>query len=83
MRITSLHGPKVLEHSSEECLFQLTVKAAPCAMLIVDAEKKIELTNDRAEALFGYSSTELAGQHIETLIPSRYRPIFDDRFSRS
>jgi PAS domain S-box-containing protein len=49
------------------------MKAAPYAMLIVDSEKKIRAADQQAEALFGYSSTELAGHAIETLIPVRHR----------
>ena len=68
-----LQGPKVLEQSSEAYLFQHSMKAAPYAMLIVDSEKKIRAADQQAEALFGYSSTELAGQAIETPIPVRHR----------
>ena len=79
--MTLLQGPNAPKHSRNECLFQLSVKAAPYAMLIADCEKKILLANQRAEALFGYSSAELAGQGIETLIPDRYRTTFDYRVS--
>jgi PAS domain S-box-containing protein len=74
-----LHGQ--LEQSEEECLFQHSVKAAPYAMLIADGERRILAANQQAEALFGYSSAELAGQDIETLIPVRHRTFFENRIS--
>ena len=79
--MTLFQGPKALEQSREAFLFQHSVQAAPYAMLIVDGEKKIRAANEQAEAFFGYSSTELAGQDIETLIPVRHRTIFDNRNS--
>ena len=79
--MTFLHGPQALEQSIDACLSQHSVKAAPYAMLIIDGEQKIRLANERAEALFGYSSTELSGQDIEILISVRHRPIFENRIS--
>ncbi len=79
--MTFLQGPKALEQSKEAFLFQHSVKVAPYAMLIVDGDKKIRAANHQAEALFGYSSTELAGQDIETLIPVRHRTVFENRIS--
>ena len=79
--MTLFQGAKALEQSREACLFQHSVKAAPHAMLIVDGEKKIRAANQRAEVLFGYSSTELASLDIETLVPVRHRTIFENRIS--
>ncbi len=46
---------------------------APDAMVVVDGDGRITLVNIRAEALFGYSRSELVGQHLELLIPDRFR----------
>ncbi len=54
--------------------FQLAVEAAPTAMLMVSQEQKILLTNHKTEELFGYTSAELLGMPLETLIPHRNRP---------
>jgi PAS domain S-box-containing protein len=39
----------------------------------LDSEGRIDSVNPSAEAMFGYSAAELIGQHVQTLIPSRYR----------
>src|SRR5690348_2907103 len=40
-------------------------------MVIVDLEGRIVLHNTKLEELTGYSSSELAGEHIEVLVPDR------------
>jgi PAS domain S-box-containing protein len=47
--------------------------AASEAILIVNREGKIALSNPAAEKMFGYAKSELAGQPIEALIPERLR----------
>ena len=47
--------------------------AAPDAMLIVDASGVIRFTNRQVSALFGYSHDEVVGQHVEVLLPERFR----------
>lgn len=49
------------------------LEAAPDAMVIVDQDGRILLINGQAERLFGYNRTELVGQPVEVLVPSRYR----------
>jgi PAS domain S-box-containing protein len=49
------------------------LEAAPDAMVIVDQDGRILLINGQAERLFGYKRTELVGQPVEVLVPSRYR----------
>lgn len=41
-------------------------------MVIVDGTGRIALVNSQTERLFGYSRSEIVGQAIEVLIPSRY-----------
>src|SRR5215211_2997534 len=54
--------------------FRLVVEAAPNAMVMVDRTMgAIVMVNAQAERVFGYSRTELLGQPVEMLIPSRYR----------
>jgi PAS domain S-box-containing protein len=48
---------------------QRLLDAAPDAILEVDAEGRIVLLNRTAEKMFGYSSSELIGKSIETLVP--------------
>lgn len=48
------------------------VESAPDAIVVVDERGHIEIANDQAEALFGYSRAELMGRPIESLMPQRY-----------
>ena len=53
--------------------FRLVVEAAPNAMVMVNAEGKINLANAQVEAVFGYGHQELIGHPIEMLVPERFR----------
>lgn len=59
------------KHAEER--FGLVVEAAPNAMIVVNAEGKIELANAQVEAVFLYSRHELVGHPVEMLIPERFR----------
>lgn len=56
-----------------EANFPAFLEAAPDAMVIVGQDGRILLINGQAEVLFGYKRTELVGQPVEVLVPSRYR----------
>ncbi|MDM0022488.1 PAS domain-containing hybrid sensor histidine kinase/response regulator [Variovorax saccharolyticus] len=49
--------------------YQGIVEAAPDGLLVVDAEGRILLTNQRLNEFFGYLPGELVGQALETLVP--------------
>ena len=53
--------------------FRLAVDASPAAMIMVDAEGRIEFANAETERMFGYSMDELIGQSIDVLVPARLR----------
>ena len=53
--------------------FRLVVEAAPNAMIMVNAEGKIDLTNAQVESVFGYTRQELVGHPLEILVPERLR----------
>lgn len=53
--------------------FRQLVEHSPTAMLMVGESGKIMLVNSEAEAIFGFSRTELIGQAVEMLIPKRFR----------
>ncbi len=52
---------------------QLMFDFMPTAILLVDSHGAIQLANQRAEALFGYSRSALQHMSIEQLIPDRFR----------
>jgi PAS domain S-box-containing protein len=53
--------------------FRVLVESAPDAIVIADADGRIQLVNAQTERLFGYRRHELLGQPIEMLVPERYR----------
>ena len=52
--------------------FRGLLESAPDAMVIVDNRGTIVLANSQTEKLFGYARSQLLGQPVEDLIPSRY-----------
>lgn len=54
-------------------LFARVVEAAPNAMIMVDRNGTIVLTNLQTEKLFNYSKSELIGSPIEILVPKRFQ----------
>jgi PAS domain S-box-containing protein len=58
---------------ASEARFRDLVESAPDAILIADERGCIQLTNVRAEMLFGYRREEMVGRRIEMLMPQRYR----------
>jgi len=53
--------------------FRLVVETAPNALIMVNAEGKIDLANGQVERVFGYTRQELVGHAVEMLIPERFR----------
>src|SRR5216110_1888518 len=63
----------ITERKRAEVKFRLVLDAAPNAMIMVDSAGVINFANASATTVFGYSLSEVIGQHIETLIPERFR----------
>ncbi len=57
----------------EADLFRSVFDTAPDAMIVVDRQGRIVLTNPQAERLFGYAPGELAGNLVEMLLPEAAR----------
>lgn len=51
------------------------LEAAPDAMIIINNQGEIILSNAQIENIFGYKEEEILGQKIEILIPARYKKV--------
>ncbi len=63
----------VTERGHTERLMRDLLESAPDAMVIVNAQGRIELVNSQTETVFGFARQELLGRPIEVLIPQRFR----------
>jgi PAS domain S-box-containing protein len=55
--------------------FRMAVESSPSAIVMVNEEGRIVLSNAQTERLFGYSREELLGQSVEILVPERSRVV--------
>ncbi len=54
--------------------FRLAVESSPAGMVMINEFGVIEMVNDEATRLFGYTRDELQGAPIEQLVPDEVRP---------
>ena len=54
-------------------LSEQIVNESPLAIIFADKQGKIQLWNQGAETMFGYSAAEAAGQSLDLIIPERHR----------
>ena len=59
----------VTDRKRVETRFRALLESAPDAMVIVNSEGFIELTNRQTEKLFGYGPLEMVGQSVDMLVP--------------
>jgi diguanylate cyclase (GGDEF)-like protein/PAS domain S-box-containing protein len=59
-------------HDSRQRLDSLVMTAID-AIVTVDEDRRIVLSNPAAESMFGYSAAELQGQPLDLLVPERFR----------
>jgi PAS domain S-box-containing protein len=72
-RANYLVGRDVSERKLIEQEFRALVDSAPDALIVVDAQGRIQLANRRVEPLFGHAPGDLIGRPIEVLLPERLR----------
>lgn len=73
----------ITEIKENETLFRSLLESTPDAMVIVDKEGNIKISNQIASILFGYSKEELSKMKAEDLTPERFRanhPIYKKSF---
>jgi PAS domain S-box-containing protein len=59
-----------------EARFGNLLESMPDGIVMVNATGRIVLANSQAARLFGYGPTELCGELIESLLPSRYHAVY-------
>jgi PAS domain S-box-containing protein len=70
----STPAPSLPSQVDEAAAFRALFSAYPDAVLLVDGTGRIVLANPQAASLLGYSVEELAGLHVEVLVPDAIRP---------
>ncbi len=63
----------ITEHKLAEERFRRVIDAAPYAMVVVNAQGRIQLVNAATESMFGYSREELIQGSVEMLVPESAR----------
>jgi PAS domain S-box-containing protein len=63
----------ITDRKRAESMFRDLLESAPDAMVIVNSQGRIVLTNAQTEKLFGYPRAELLNQPVEILVPDRFR----------
>ncbi len=65
-------------HQSEARL-EAIINIAGSALVSIDENHKISLFNRQAEYIFGYAAHEVIGQHLNMLLPERFRKSHDQK----
>lgn len=65
-----------------EAKFSGIVSISADAIVGVDDNQRIELFNDGAENIFGYSKSEVMGQPLDILLPERFRSVHHEHVQR-
>ncbi|WP_348692655.1 response regulator [Duganella fentianensis] len=81
-QLTSAFNALMQERLAADARLQNLVEYAPNAILVVDAEGRIESINREAERCFGYARTELLGRALTMLVPARLHQLYVDMQQR-
>jgi len=73
-KLTSPNSPhRATRMDISDTLAKHLLDAAPDPNVVVDADGYIQYVNGRVKDVFGYEPAELIGQHMELLLPERFR----------
>jgi PAS domain S-box-containing protein len=68
--------------AGSEARYSQLLDAAPDAIVVIGEDGRIQIVNVRTEKLFGYVRSELVGQHLDVLIPERFRKTHSGHLAR-
>jgi PAS domain S-box-containing protein len=71
--LTAAFNELMAARQAADARLQSVIEFAPNAMLVADADGRIETINRQAERYFGYRREEVAGKTLELLMPERFR----------
>jgi len=63
----------ITKRKKAEKQFHLVVQSVPNAIILVNSQGEITMTNKQTEKQFGYTNEELIGNKLEILIPEKYK----------
>ena len=63
----------ITERKNSEAKIRMALDAASSAMVMIDSDGRIALTNQQTCEMFGYSREEMIGQPVELLVPENAR----------
>ncbi|TVR59858.1 MAG: PAS domain S-box protein [Candidatus Competibacteraceae bacterium] len=70
------------ELAAREAYLRRVLNSTHDAIIVIDAEGRVESFNAGAEAMFGYRAEEIIGQNVSVLAPSPHREQHDDYLRR-
>lgn len=65
-----------------EAQYKELLASAPDAIVVTDTVGSVTYANAHTEKLFGYLPGELLGQHVDTLMPARFRSVHQENMRR-